>query len=72
MDQIVDKFWEEHLLYTKMEGPFKPGRFNSESAVQGKSFVFHEQYSHPETVVFGFVACRVTSKNLGIGTCERN
>jgi hypothetical protein len=34
--------------------------------------VFHERYSLPETEVFGFVGCRVASKNLGIGACERN
>jgi hypothetical protein len=72
MDQILDKFWEEELWFRKMEGPFKPSRFNSEPAVKGKSWVFHERYSLQETEVFGFVACRVTSKNLGIGACERS
>jgi hypothetical protein len=72
MDQILDKFWEEELWFRKMEGPFKPSRFNSEPAIKGKSWVFHGRYSLQETEVFGFVACRVTSKNLGIGACERS
>ena len=33
---------------------------------------WHEKYSLSETKVLGFVACRVTSKNAGIGMCERN
>jgi hypothetical protein len=28
MDEIVDKFWEEEMLFRKMEGPFNPRRFN--------------------------------------------
>jgi hypothetical protein len=72
VDDIVDKFWEEEMLFRKMEGPFNPRRFNSEPSLKGLSWVFHERYSLPETEVFGFVGCRVTSKNLGIGACERN
>ena len=34
--------------------------------------MWHERYSLPYTKVLGFVACRVTSKNGGIGVCERN
>ena len=33
--------------------------------------IWHEKYSLPYTDVLGFVACRVTSKVLGIGPCER-
>ena len=47
-------------------------RFRSKEARAGKSNMWHERYSLPYTKVLGFVACRVTSKNGGIGVCERN
>ena len=34
--------------------------------------MWHQKYSLPFTKVLGFVACRVTSKFLGIGTAERS
>ena len=33
--------------------------------------MWHQKYSLPFTKVIGFVACRVTSKVLGIGAAER-
>ncbi len=41
-------------------------------AVNGNSFVWHQLYSPPFTKVIGFVACRTTSKQLGIGAAERS
>ena len=32
----------------------------------------NKKYALPYTSVLGFVACRVTSKTLGIGPCEQN
>ena len=37
-----------------------------------KSHLWHEKYSLPYTNVLGFVACRTTSKNLGIGAAKRS
>ena len=34
--------------------------------------MWHQKYSLPCTKVLGFVACRVTSKVLGIGAAERS
>lgn len=72
MDQIVDLFWDEYLLFEKEQGPFKPARFNTDHALKGISWKWHEKYSLNYTSVLGPVACRVTSKLLGIGMCERN
>ena len=47
-------------------------RWNTSNAVQSTSYLWHEKYSLPYTSVLGFVACRVTSKTLGIGPCEQN
>ncbi len=36
------------------------------------AYQWHKFYSNPETTVLGRLACRVTSKILGIGSAERN
>ena len=37
----------------------------------GNSHLWHQKYWLPFTKFLGFVACRVTSKVLGIGAAER-
>jgi hypothetical protein len=39
---------------------------------KGQSWRWHKEHSLNYTVVLGFVACRVCSKTLGIGPCERS
>jgi len=36
------------------------------------AYQWHKFYSNPETTVLGRLACRVTSKILGIGSAERS
>jgi len=73
IDEIVDLFWDEFMTFQKKTKPFDNlARWNAAHAREGKSYLWHEKYSLPYTAVFGFVACRVTSKTLGIGPCERN
>ena len=72
-DDIVDLFWDEFKSFSNKTAPFdRPARWNSESARMGKSWIWHEKYSRPHTKVLGIIACEVTSKNLGMGPCERN
>ena len=47
-------------------------RWASSDCLSGKSYLWHEKYSLPYTVVLGFVGCRVTSKLCGIGPAERS
>ena len=47
-------------------------RWNSPDVDKGNSAVWHEMYSLPYTEVLGFVACRTTSKILGMGSAERH
>lgn len=73
IDEVVDLFWDEFMTFQKKTKPFHNlARWNCAHARDGKSHLWHEKYSLPYTAVFGFVACRVTSKTLGIGPCERN
>ena len=64
----------EHSLVAFLfrTGPFnKPSWFNSQDAIQGNSAKWHLKYSRHHTKVFGWVACRVTSKVTGSGAAER-
>ena len=72
-DEIVELFWKEFKAFQKKQPPFHLAyRWNSQDARMGKSWLWHEQHSLPYTYVLGYVACRVTSKTLGIGPCERS
>ena len=54
--------------------PFERNEFiwNSKYITDGNSHLCYQKYSLPSTKVPGFVACRVTSKILGIGSAERS
>ena len=72
MSWIVDLFWDEYKAFRDRSPPFhKPGRFLTNDAINGRSYIWHQKYSEPYTEVLGFVACRVCSKVLGIGMAER-
>ena len=46
--------------------------WNVKDAKEGNSNWWHQKHSLPYTKALGFVACRVTSKTLGIGVSERS
>ena len=69
---IVDKFWDEYKDFKNKTGSYsKAGKWTTDDVRKGRSHLWHEKYSLGHTDVLGFVACRVTSKNLGIGAAER-
>ena len=69
---IIDTFWNEHKEFVNRTGVFSNvNRWNVADVVDGKSYLWHEKYSLPYTEVLGYVACRTTSKILGIGAAER-
>jgi hypothetical protein len=66
-------FWEERTDFKNEMGLFANKRIcKSHPRKNGQSHIWHERYSSSLTKVLGFVACRVTSKTLVIGTAERN
>jgi hypothetical protein len=72
-NDTCENFWTEWSDFSNKLDAFSSKRmWNSEPAVQDKSYVFHEKYSLKVMTVLGYVACRVTSKVLGIGTEERS
>ena len=56
------------------DDPFDSNDFiwTSKDMTDGNSRLWHQKYSLPSTKVLVFVACRVTSKILGIGSAERS
>ncbi len=74
IDVIIDTFWKEFSDFQNKTGVYglRPGRFLLPDAINGNSHLWHELYSLPYTNVLGFVACRVTSKRLGVGSAERS
>ena len=70
--QKIEKFWLEFKQFQRKTGPYSnPARWLTPEAVHGKSHLWHEKYSLPYTEVLGIMGCRYTSKQTGIGPCER-
>jgi hypothetical protein len=70
---IKDEFFTDLKKFKKKRDPYNnPLRWNVPNVVQGKSYLWHEKYSSEHCKVLGFVACRATSKRLGIGSAERS
>jgi len=57
-DEIADLFWDEFKAFQHQTAPFdKLNRWNSVQALQGKSYLWHEKYSKPYTIILGEVGC---------------
>ena len=67
-------FWTEYTAFDNKVGSYDADEFRwkSKDISDGNSHFWHQKYSLPFTKVLGFVACRVTSKVLGIGAAERS
>ena len=74
LHESLDTFWSEYNLFNHKNDPFDSNDFiwSSKDITDGNSHLWHQKYSLPSTKVLGFVACRVTSKILGIGYAERS
>ena len=72
--ETLDRFWSRYTNFNQNNDPFDSNEFicNSKDINDGNSHLWHQKYSLPSTKVLGFVACRVTSKMLGIGSAERS
>ena len=71
MGEILHIFWLEFKNFQKKIGLFdRQLRWLTSAALTGSSHIWHALYLLAYTEVLGFVACRTTSKPLGIGVCE--
>ena len=73
-NQILNTFWTEFADFRNWRGVFgvAAARWQGCQVRAGMSHLWHKKYSLHYTKVLGFVGCRMTSKNAGIGMCERN
>ena len=70
----LDTLWSEYTNFNQNNDPFYSNEFicNSKDISDGNSHLWHQKYSLPSTKVLGFVAWRVTSKILGMGSADRS
>ena len=70
----LDTFWREYSKLNHKNDTFDSNEFicNSRDITDSTSNPWHQKYSLPSNKVLGFVACRVTSKILGIGYGDRS
>ena len=72
-EEICHKFWMQFAHFQNKTGKYaNEGRWRLDLVKKGKFHLWNEHYSKPYYPVFGNVACRTTSKILGIGAAERS
>ena len=73
-DLIKNTFWEEYNDFSNKVGAnySRDYIWNNQNLSQGKSYLWHKFFSEKSTKVLGRLACRVTSKIIGIGSAERS
>ena len=69
----LDAFWTEYKTFNHKNDPFESDEviWSSKYIRDGNSHLWHQKYSLPSTIFFGFAACRVTSNFLRIGSVDR-
>ena len=73
INQLKDLFWQEYTDFSTKVGQFaKTYIWTSTAIKKRKSFEWHSMYSLKCTKNLRRLACRVTSKIIGIGSAERN
>ena len=71
-DATVNKCMEQYQLFcNKLQMYATDSWWSSDYAISGESHMWHYTYPSSYYKELSFVACRVTSKLLGIGSCER-
>ena len=72
VDKHVNKCMEDFQNFRTKNGVFaNPKWWQSEYCITGQSHHWHATFPLEHCRDFAFIACRVTSKTLGIGSCER-
>jgi len=71
-DTTVNKCMEQYQLFrNKLQMYATESWWSSDYAINGESHMWHYTYPSSYYKELSYVACRVTSKLLGIGSCER-
>ena len=70
--EMVNACMDQFNLFRSKTGEFSdPSIWENQDALNGRSHVWHFHKTNPSYPELGFVAMRVTSKLLGIGSAER-
>ena len=74
MNDTLDTFWSECNAFNYKNGIFDSDDFIwiSKDTIEDNSNKWHKNYYLPYTKVLSFIACRVTSKIIGISADERS
>ena len=74
MNVTLDVFWTYYTAFDNNVGSYDADAFiwKRKDISDDNSHLWHQKYLLPFTKVLGFVACRVTSKVLGIGAAEHS
>ena len=74
LHETLDTFLSKYTNFSHNNDLFEINEFiwNSKYISDVNSNIWHQKYSLPSTKFLVFVACRVTSKILGIGYAERS
>ena len=75
LHEVIHSFWQQWKEFRHETGPYgKRNMWNVSDARDGNSAAWHAHYSHDrdDTRVLGYVACRVTSKVIGMGAAEHS
>lgn len=72
INSSITKCMQQFTLFRHKSGCFENiDWWESEHVYKGQSHLWHGTYTYVNAPELAFVACRVTSKLLGIGNCER-
>jgi hypothetical protein len=73
IDSLVTDCAEQFALFRSKQGQYcgLPAIWKSKMCTNGQSHLWHQAHTRPLYKELGSVACRVTSKLLGIGSAER-
>jgi hypothetical protein len=72
LGEVLQTFWSQFYAFQTKKPPYysRPYIWKARE-VEESVHMWHKYYSSPNQTVFGYVACRVTSKPLGCGGAKR-
>ena len=71
VEDLVVACMEQFACFRNKSGHYNQSSiWKSQYVRDGASHLWHEAHTYPECKELGYVACRITSKLLGIGSAE--
>ena len=72
LHETLDTFWNKYTKLNDKNDPFESNEFiwSIKDIYDGNSHLWYQKYFLPSTKVLGFIAYRITSKMLGMGSVD--